>query len=214
MKKNLLIIGAGGFGALSIDALYRNHDYESIGLLDDNKIGESLLGFPVLGSIDVCEELKGSFTHAVVTIDQAETRMALISRLEALGYEIASIIHPRAFVSPYARIGKNTLAFAGAIINPATTLGDGVIVNTAAVVEHDNNIGSGVHISPNAATCGVVTIGRYSWICAGSTIAPYIKIGERSIVAAGSTVIHDVPDGVMVAGAPAALKKHLETNRG
>ena len=54
-----------------------------------------------------------------------------------------------------------------------------------------------------------VIIGRDCWIGANSTLLPGVKVGDRSVVAAGSVVIRDVPSGVMVAGNPAAIKKHL-----
>lgn len=54
-----------------------------------------------------------------------------------------------------------------------------------------------------------VTIGRDCWIGGGSIICPGVTIGDRCIVAAGSVVKHDVPDGCMVAGNPAQIKKRL-----
>ena len=52
---------------------------------------------------------------------------------------------------------------------------------------------------------------KYSWIiiedeatvCPGSIILPGVRIGKKAIVAPGSIVNRDVPDGVIVAGAPA-----------
>ncbi len=55
-----------------------------------------------------------------------------------------------------------------------------------------------------------VTIGEDCWIGGNVTICPGVTIGHRCIVAAGSVVIHDVPDGCMVAGNPAQIKKRLE----
>lgn len=55
-----------------------------------------------------------------------------------------------------------------------------------------------------------VVIGDDVWIGANSTILPGVTIGDYSVVAAGSVVTKDVPSGVLVAGNPAIVKKHLK----
>lgn len=54
-----------------------------------------------------------------------------------------------------------------------------------------------------------VVIGDDCWIGAGAIILPGVTIGNRSIVAAGAVVTRDVPEGVLVAGVPAMVKKRL-----
>ena len=54
-----------------------------------------------------------------------------------------------------------------------------------------------------------VIIGNNVWIGANTTILPGVTIGDFSVVAAGSVVTKDVPSGVLVAGVPAEIKKHL-----
>lgn len=55
-----------------------------------------------------------------------------------------------------------------------------------------------------------VKIGNDVWVGANSTILPGVTIGDFSVVAAGSVVTKDVPSGVLVAGVPAEIKKHLQ----
>ena len=59
-----------------------------------------------------------------------------------------------------------------------------------------------------------VFIGKNCWVGANSTILPGVTIGDFSVVAAGSVVTKDVPSGVLVAGVPAEIKKHLKRNEG
>lgn len=58
-----------------------------------------------------------------------------------------------------------------------------------------------------------VIIGRDCWIGANATILPGVRVGDYSVVAAGSVVTKDIPSGVVVAGNPAVIKKHLEDNK-
>ncbi len=48
-----------------------------------------------------------------------------------------------------------------------------------------------------------VSIGDDVWIGAGAMILPGVTIGNRSVIGAGSVVKDDVPEGTVVAGAPA-----------
>lgn len=54
-----------------------------------------------------------------------------------------------------------------------------------------------------------VHIGKNCWIGANSIILPGVSIGDFCVVAAGSIVTKDLPSGVMAAGNPATIKKHL-----
>jgi acetyltransferase-like isoleucine patch superfamily enzyme len=54
-----------------------------------------------------------------------------------------------------------------------------------------------------------VRFGRGSFVGANATILPGVGIGAGSFVAAGSVVTEDVPDRVLVAGAPARKVRSL-----
>ena len=54
-----------------------------------------------------------------------------------------------------------------------------------------------------------IVIGDGVWVGFGATILTGIKIGNGSVIAAGSVVKDNVPEGVMVAGVPAVIKKYL-----
>jgi acetyltransferase-like isoleucine patch superfamily enzyme len=62
--------------------------------------------------------------------------------------------------------------------------------------------GQGFRIAP-------VTIGENAWIGRGVFIGPGTRIGANSIVAANSVVHGVFPDGVLLAGAPAKIKKTI-----
>jgi acetyltransferase-like isoleucine patch superfamily enzyme len=57
---------------------------------------------------------------------------------------------------------------------------------------------------------GGVTVKRLARIGAHSTLLPGVVVGENSLVGAGSVVVHDVPDGMVVAGSPARVIKSVE----
>lgn len=52
-------------------------------------------------------------------------------------------------------------------------------------------------------------IGNDVWVGANVTILPGVTIGNCSVIGAGAVVTKDVPEGVLVAGNPAVIKKKL-----
>lgn len=112
-------------------------------------------------------------------------------------------VHPRAMVSPSAKVGEGTMIFAGAAVQTRVRLGVHVVINTRASVDHDSTVGSWAHIGPGATLCGEVEIGEGAQIGAGATIIAGVKVGAHAIVGAGAVVIRDVAPRQRVAGVPA-----------
>lgn len=91
-------------------------------------------------------------------------------------------------------------------IGENTTLAYGVTVLTGADPNGPKNKLSALYPPLKAP----VTIGKDCWIGANAIILPGVTIGDLCVVAAGSVVTKDVPSGVLVAGNPAVIKKHLD----
>jgi sugar O-acyltransferase (sialic acid O-acetyltransferase NeuD family) len=199
----LLVLGAGGHGAVVAEAAVEYRRWSDIVFLDDSPAAESVLGLPVLGSISDVDLHVSDETDVFVAIGDNANRLKLLDKLTIKGCSIVSIIHPTAIVSPSATIGAGSVICAGVIVNPRVEIGQGVILNTACTVDHDCVIGEGVHVSPGANLAGNVSVGSRSWIGIGAAIREGISIGADAIVGAGSAVVSDVADALTVGGVPA-----------
>ena len=138
---------------------------------------------------------------------RGRARLELQRFLEARGLEPVVAIHPTAFVAANATIAKGSQILANATVCAEAMLGEGCIVNTAASVDHETILGDGVHVAPGATLCGCVSVGAHTLIGPGAVVLPRVRVGMDCIVGAGAVVTKDVPDGKVIYGNPATIRR-------
>lgn len=207
--KGLLIAGAGGHGKVVAEAA-QAAGWTRIAFVDDRHAQlTEILGWPVLGGIDDAPRFHSEYPDTVVAIGHAETRLRLMDRLAAQGFDLPVVIHPSAWVSPSAELGDGSVVFAMAAVNACTVIGRGGIVNTGATVDHDCRIGEGVHVCPGAHVAGDVMLDDAVWVGIGASVVNGLHVGRNAIIGAGAAVVSDVGEGMTVAGVPAkVIKRH------
>ena len=197
--KDVIIIGAGGHGKVIADIVLAAGD-RLLGFLDDGRIGQKVLGFPVLGGIQDYVNYKGA--EFVIAIGNAQIREQIASDLQDVRWYTA--VHPAAVISPLeVTVGDGTVIMANAVINPGASVGRHCIVNTAAVVEHDNRIGDFVHVSVGAKLAGVVSVGKSTWIGVGAAVKNATSICGGCMIGAGAVVVKDITECGTYVGVPA-----------
>lgn len=132
---------------------------------------------------------------------------AEIGRRFALRYH--TLIHPTAYVSPLAQIGQGVFVGANSVIGPGAHLGDHVFVNRGVTIGHDTHIGAFSRVQPGANLGGLSRIGSGVTIAIGATLLERLVIGNGAFIGAGAVATEDVPEGVLVVGIPAKVKKAL-----
>lgn len=210
MTKKLAIVGASGHGKVIADIA------EQLGFIvnfyDDAYPSKTHIEhWPIHGTCADLIALNNTNTtlsnDVVVAIGNNEIRKQKIQLLQQNSFNLITLIHPTAVISPYAAIASGNVVFAGAIINAFAKVGVGCIINTSAVVEHDCTIDNFTHICPNVALAGGVSVGTKSWVGIGSQVKQLIKIGDNCLIGAGSTVVKNIPDNVTAFGSPAVVIK-------
>lgn len=196
----VVVFGAGGHAKVIISTILEAGDSVE-GVYDDHaeKHGRKVLGVEVLGPIVEASPFPDVF--AILAIGDNRVRHELAQKL--LGWQWATIRHPRAYVHTTAKIGRGTAVLAGAIVQPEAEIGDHVIVNTGASVDHDCRIGDFVHLAPGVRLAGEVTVGEGALIGIGASVLPGVRIGAWAVVGAGAVVTEDVAPGITVVGVPA-----------
>jgi sugar O-acyltransferase (sialic acid O-acetyltransferase NeuD family) len=217
-NKRVLVWGAGGHGKVVVDALMASGEWKVVAVLDEDqkKHGTEVLGVKVLsfeGDVaDVAKRL--DCKRVAIAIGDNYTRFKKIQLARRAGLTPVNVVHPRAHISRFVKMGEGVTILAGATINPGTTIEDNVCVNTSASVDHDNYLSESCHIFPNATLTGGVRIGRFAYVGSGAVIAPNLTIGKYSCVGAGAVVLADVAEGKLVFGVPAKVRGEQKTRPG
>ncbi|MCF6299489.1 MAG: acetyltransferase, partial [Thiomicrorhabdus sp.] len=111
--KKILLIGGGGHCKSCIDVIEQQGIYEIAGIIDQPKtVGQTVLGYRVIGSDDDLPPLRNEFDCAFVTVGQirsADLKIKLYQLLTNLTFTVPSIISPLAYVSKHAQISQGTI---------------------------------------------------------------------------------------------------------
>ena len=187
--RRLIIIGAGGHARSVAEAVLLSGVFELAGFLDDAFPGlAKVWDFPVLGTTADIEKCRVFAEVAVVAIGKNEVREALCGQLGTAGFELETVIHPSAIVSPRAVVDQGCMIMPGAVIGTEVHLGSGVIVNCGAVVDHHCRVDDFGHLGVHAAMAGGSVLGRGAWMQADSALGYGVKIGAGVILAPGEAL--------------------------
>lgn len=138
--KSLLILGAGGFGQM-VKETALGLGYEKVVFLDDAAKGEDVIGM-------CCDYVlrHSEYPVAVAAFGNNRTRLLWTDKLLEEGYEVPSIIHPSAVVSPSAVVEPGCFIMQRAIVNTHTEIERAALINSGAIVDHDSVVGAGAHV--------------------------------------------------------------------
>ncbi len=120
-------------------------------------------------------------------------------------------------------IGDDVSVGTNAVLEAGNRIGSRVRIHTGCFLECVT-VEDDVFIAPNVVFAddphppcpryeecvGGALVKSFARIGSNSTILPGVVIGRGAVVGAGSVVVHDVPDGVVVAGSPARIIKRVD----
>ena len=160
-KKNLLIIGAGQYGALVREVAEATGLFERISFLDDKN--------PIaIGKLSDYAKYREEYDCAIVAIGAAQVRIEWIEKLETAGFELPVLIHPSAWVSPSAVLRSASLVEPMAVVHTGTAIEKGGLLCAGSVVNHNSHVGCCCQIDCNAVVAARAIVPAFSKIPCGT----------------------------------------------
>ena len=205
--KQLLIIGAGGFGrevlGWAVDALKTKSDWTISGFLDanPNALSQFNYPYPILG--DPASYLPQQNDYFVCAIGDPKIKLWLCKELQRRGGQFWTLVHPSSIIGQYCKIGEGCIVCPGAIITTNVRIGNFVTLNLHATVGHDAVIGDGCTLSDHVDVTGGAKVGEGVFLGSHASILPQIVVGDYAKVGAGSIVVRKVKPHATVFGVPA-----------
>ena len=197
MTKDIMIVGAGGFGREAawtlerINAAGGDPAWNVIGFDDDAPhLAEGTLeGYPLLGAVEKASRDNPGAAVFIAVGDNA-VREDVSRRLR--GHDFPAIVDPSADVAPTVELGRGSFVGPQAVVSAGAEIGGFAIVNARAGVGHDSKIGDFAQICPGATLSGNTSVGAYALVASNACTVPGVSIGERAKIAAGMPVYRDV----------------------
>jgi sugar O-acyltransferase (sialic acid O-acetyltransferase NeuD family) len=202
-SKKVIIVGAGGHAA-ELDEYIRfanrvNEDViELIGLIDDDLEAWERYRFnsPFLGSIS--EHIIRNDVHYLIGIANINYRGPITKQFIEAGAKFLTFIHPSAYISESATIGRGTVIAPNVSVGPMAVIGEFNTINARCSIGHDSIIEDFNFLSPNVCFSGHTHIGSYNLFGINSATIPSVEIGNRNKVMAGMVLNKNVGDGETV----------------
>lgn len=205
--KNLLILGARGFGREVFNLAMQCNGYQTEfqikGFLDDKK--DALDAFnsypPIVDSVEnYIVEDDDVFVCGLGDVLQKKKYIQMI--LDKAGRFI-SLIHPTALINFTAILGKGCLVFPFAQVGSTAVVGDYVLIQSYAGVSHDVQIGDYTRIDVQVLCVGGVVVGNNVTIHTGAVLNHKVVVEDNAVIGATSFVVRKVKKGTTVFGNPA-----------
>jgi sugar O-acyltransferase (sialic acid O-acetyltransferase NeuD family) len=213
----LVVVGAGGFGRETVEAVRAMNDggasWQLMGYLDDNPLlqAKQIDGIPVLGGITEAKNLPdASFVVCTGRPDNYASRPVIVDRLGLPADRYATIVHPAATVSSSSRVGPGSVLLANVVLTAAVIIGSHVAVMPHVTITHDDIVEDFATIASGVCLGGHVRIGQGAYLGAGALVREGRAVGKRAMVGMGSVVLTDVPEEQVWIGVPARYLRNTD----
>ncbi|MEB3366459.1 NeuD/PglB/VioB family sugar acetyltransferase [Saccharopolyspora mangrovi] len=192
------IVGAGGLGRETLDALFASgRKPDDLVLVDDHLRDAELHGVRVLRP-DVV-----TWGQYVVAVGDPAVRHTLGERMQQRGLTATSVVHPRATLAHDVVIGSGCIVLANAFVSTGTRLGPHSQVQYNATVGHDTALQEYVTVLPGANIAGNVSLQRDVTVGSNACVLPGLVVGAGTFVGAGAVVTKNQPADRVLVGIPA-----------
>ena len=207
--KDIVIIGAGGFGREAAQLIEEinsgKRTWNLLGFIDETveKHKTVINNTPVLGSFDWLENRSGKKLWTVCALGNPKNKYSLVNKASEYDVSFANLIHPEAKINKYSELGVGCIICCNSFISVNTRIGNHVSVNPGCGIGHDTVVEDYSSLYWNVILSGNVCIREGCEIGSKTAVIPKRTVGRWSVIGAGAVVVKDIPDGCTAVGVPA-----------
>lgn len=189
MYKHLVIVGSGGHGQAVADLALSSGNFEKVSFVDDSfPRNTKALGLDIISNSDSIFTKAFEFDACIVAIGNNAIRKKLIEKILDDGLPLISLLHPKSWVSDYAKVALGVVVMAGAVVGTNAELGLGALVNANATVDHDCILDEFAHIGVGVSLAGGVKVGKAAWLQAGCCAGYFVDVADGEIIETGTII--------------------------
>jgi len=206
--KNLIIIGAGGFGrelfSAAREAIGFGEQFRVKGFLDANPAAldrfsdyPSIIGSPEDYSIQPDDVF-------ITALGNIASRRRCVELIERRGGEFIPVIHRSASLGQNVTVGPGSFIAHNVVLTVDIAVGRHSDIFHGTEIGHDSTVGDFAHVYSLCSIGGAVKIGDGAAVYPGARIVPNRTVGDGAVVGIGSVVLLNVRPCTTVFGNPAA----------
>lgn len=138
-----MIFGAGQYGQIVYETAEAMECFGRIDFLDDHN--------PMaVGCLNDYLKLREQYECVFVAIGDPCIRLKWLEKAEKAGYDLVTLIHPKAYVSKTATLAKGCIVEPMAVIQAGAVVETGGLLCAGCVVNHNSVLKQGCQIDCNA----------------------------------------------------------------
>lgn len=205
MKKDLIIFGTGKIADVIYYYATVECGFKVVAFIVDEKYKtkDTFHGLPVV-MFHEAEEKYPTATHDVFVAvgyhDLNKLRTLKCQESIAKGYNLISIISPKANLPLNVVVGKNCFIMPPTLIHPNVIIGDNVFIWSGSMVGHHSTINDNCWLTSCCNISGNVVLGKNSFLAVNATVGHSVTIGEDCFLGANTLVTKSMEDkGVVIA---------------
>jgi sugar O-acyltransferase (sialic acid O-acetyltransferase NeuD family) len=198
--KPLVLFGAGKIAEVLLYFFRHHSEREVVACCVDADYvpGPQWSGLPVVPFDRVVETYPPQTHDMFVALgyqDMNGLRANRCDKARALGYTLASYVHPQSGLPQDCELGDNCFIMNHVLIHPRVRLGSNVFVWSGAMIGHHSTIGDNCWLTSCCNISGVVTAGASCFFAVNSTVAHNVRLGNECFVGANALVTKCADEG-------------------
>lgn len=165
------------------------------------KTADTFLGKPVIEFEKIADTYSPENYNAFAAVgyhDMNKLRATICEQLMQMGYELISVISPKANVPVNVKTGYNCFIMSPAVIHPCVEFGNNVFVWSGAMIGHHSKIGNHVWLTSSCNIGGNVNLGNHCFVAMGATLGNSITVGNECFLGANVLVTKNLEDEKVV----------------